>query len=81
MDDLRFYVLISTVFQLYQDDGRLIKAVCNGAPFTVEKTSPRARTRNRSVGQRLTNCATGAPIEVANELRFNLIYFYDNRHP
>ena len=29
-----------TVFQSYQDDGRLImkgKAVCNGTPFTVEK--------------------------------------------
>ena len=33
----------STVFQSYQDDGRLLmKAVCNGAPFTVEKISHRA---------------------------------------
>ena len=33
----------STVFQLYQDDGRLImKGLCNGTPFTVENISPQA---------------------------------------
>ena len=33
----------STVFKSYQDDGRLMmKAVCNGALFTVEKISSRA---------------------------------------
>ena len=37
MDDLQFYVL-STVFQSYQDDGRL--AMCNGTLFTVEKILP-----------------------------------------
>ena len=42
MDGLRFYVL-STVFQSYQDDGRLIMKGCaQWNTFTVEKTSPRA---------------------------------------
>ena len=37
------FTSFSIVFQTYQDDGRLImKAVCNGTPFTVEKISPRA---------------------------------------
>ena len=37
MDDLRFYVLFN-IFQSYQDNEKLIlKAVCNGAPITVEK--------------------------------------------
>ena len=37
------FMSFSTVFQSYQDAGRLImKAVCNGAPFTVENISPRA---------------------------------------
>ena len=27
----------------YQDDVWMIKAVCNGPPFTVEKISPRLR--------------------------------------
>ena len=32
-----------TVFQSYQDDVWMImKAVCNGTPFTVEKVSPPA---------------------------------------
>ena len=48
MDDLR-----------YQDDGWMImKTVCNGTPFTVEKISPRAGLEPgtaRSVGQRLTH--------------------------
>ena len=41
------------------------KAVCNGILFTVEKISPRAGLElgtARSVGQRLTHWATGAPI-------------------
>ena len=30
-----------TVFQSYQDDGQMImKALCNGTPFMVEKTLP-----------------------------------------
>ena len=33
----------STVLQSYQDDERLImKGLCNGTPFMVEKISPRA---------------------------------------
>ena len=37
------FMSFSTVFQSYKDDGRLImKAVCNGAPFTVEQISPQA---------------------------------------
>ena len=38
--------------------------MCNGTPFTVEKSSPRAGLEPgsaRSVGQRLTHRATGAP--------------------
>ena len=36
------FTSLSTVFQSYQGDGRLItEAVCNGTPFTVEKISPR----------------------------------------
>ena len=48
-----------TVLQLNQDDGRMImKAVCNGTPPTVEKTSPQVGLKlgtARSVGQRLTH--------------------------
>ena len=39
--------------------------MCNGTPFTVEKISPRAGLEPgtaRSVGQRLTNGATEAPL-------------------
>ena len=58
MDDLQFYVL-STIFQSYHDDGRMIrKAVCNEPPFSVGKilTSSGARNRSvRSVSQRLTH--------------------------
>ena len=36
------FTSFSTVSQSYQDDGRLIIESCNGAPFTVEKISPRA---------------------------------------
>ena len=41
MDD---FTSFSSVFQSYQDDGRLIMkgCVCNGAPFTAKKISPRA---------------------------------------
>ena len=60
------FTSFSTVFQSYQDDERLImKAVCNGAPFTVEKILPRAGIElgtARSVGQRLTHLATGAEL-------------------
>ena len=55
----RFYVF-STVFQSYQDDGRVIMKgsaqVCNGIPFTVEKISSRTELElgtDSSVGQRL----------------------------
>ena len=38
------FTSFSTVFQSYQDDGRLImKAMCNGTLFTVKKISPRGR--------------------------------------
>ena len=51
------FTSISTVFQSYQDDGRVIMKGCvQGNPFTVEKTSPRAGLElgtARSVGQRL----------------------------
>ena len=59
------FTYFSTVFQSYQDDERLIvKGCCNGAPSMVEKISPRAGIElvtARSVGQRLTHCATGGP--------------------
>ena len=49
----------STVFQSYRDDWRMImKGLCNGTPFTIEKISPRAGLElgtARSVGQRLTH--------------------------
>ena len=41
-----------------------MKGVCNGAPYTVEKITPRVGLElgtARSVGQRLTHLATGAP--------------------
>ena len=48
---------ISTVFQSYQDDGRVIMKGCvQWNPFTVERTSRRAGLElgaARSVGQRL----------------------------
>ena len=38
------FTSFSTVFQSYQDDGKLIMKGCvQGTPFTVEKISPRAR--------------------------------------
>ena len=46
----------SIVFQSYLGDERVImKVVCNGTPFTVERISPRAWLElgtARSVGQR-----------------------------
>ena len=38
------FTSFSTVFLSYQDEGGglMMKAVCNGTPFTVEKISPRA---------------------------------------
>ena len=49
MADLQFYFFL-TLFQSYQDDGRVImKAVCNGTSFTIEKipATTGARTWNR----------------------------------
>ena len=35
------FTSFSTVFQSYQDNGQMImKAVCNGTPFMIEKISP-----------------------------------------
>ena len=57
--------MLSTIFQLYQDDGRvLMNSVCNGNLFMVEKISATSgtRIRNRSLtGQRFrpTLQATG----------------------
>ena len=51
------FMFFSTVFQSYQDDRWMIKAVCNGVTFMVEKDfalSPRAVLEcgiTRSVGQ------------------------------
>ena len=53
------FTSFSTVFQSYRNDERLImKAVCNGTPFMVEKILPRAGIElgiARSVGQRLAH--------------------------
>ena len=50
------FTSFSTVFQSYQDDeGLIMKAVCNGTPFTVEKILPRTGIElgtPRSVGYR-----------------------------
>ena len=58
MDDLPFYIL-SKVFQSHQNDGWMImKGLCNGTLFAVEKISPPAGLEfgtARSVGQRLTH--------------------------
>ena len=57
------FMPFSTVFRSYQDDERMIlKAVCNGTLFTVEKILPGAGLKlrtARSAGQRLTHGATG----------------------
>ena len=49
----------------YKDDERLVmKAVCNGTSFTVEKNSPQVGLElqpARSAGQRLTLLTTRAP--------------------
>ena len=35
------FMSITTVFQSYQDNGRIImKGLCSGTPFTVEKMLP-----------------------------------------
>ena len=64
LDDLRFNVLL-TVFQSYQDDVWMIMKGCvqwNSVYGWEDFTSSEDRTRSaRSVGQRLTNWATGAP--------------------
>ena len=47
--------------------------MCNGTPFTVEKISPCVRLdlgTARSVGQRLTNWASGAPTALGRYIRF-----------
>ena len=39
------FTSFSIVFQSFKDDGRMImKGLCNGTPFTVEKISPPAGT-------------------------------------
>ena len=56
------FTSFSTVFQSYQDVGRMIiKAVYNESLFTVGKISPQAGLEPetaRSVGQRLTHCSS-----------------------
>ena len=53
------FTSFSIVFQSYQDDGQMMmKAVCNGTPFTVEKISSQVRIElgtSRSVVQHLTH--------------------------
>ena len=53
------FTSFSTVFQSYQDDGRMIMKGCvQWKPVTTEKISPQAGlelTTARSVGQRLTH--------------------------
>ena len=35
------FTSFSTVFQSYEDDGQMImKGLCNGSPFTAERSSP-----------------------------------------
>ena len=52
------FTSILTVFQSYQDDGRMIMKGCvQWTPFTLEKISPRAGIEPgtaRSLGQRLS---------------------------
>ena len=53
------FTSFSTVFKSYQDDGWMImKTMCNGTPFTIEKDPCRKRDSNLgtsiSAGQRLT---------------------------
>ena len=53
--------------------------MCNETPFTVEKLPPPSgdRTRSaRSVGQRLTHCAIGAPPEDLNMQYDTCTIFY-----
>ena len=65
------FTSFSTVFQSYQDDGRVImKGLCNRTPFTVETFSASSGDRTRaarSVGQRLIYRATGL-LSVCNVL-------------
>ena len=66
---MEWWLAILRPFQQYFShirtiDGCKWKAVCNWTPFTVEKFSPRAGPElgsAKSVGQRLTYWATGAP--------------------
>ena len=51
MDDLRFHVLFNSVSVIsvrWEVDS---ERLCNGAPFTVEKLSPRAGIELGSLGQ------------------------------
>ena len=52
------FSFFSTVFQSYKDNEKLImKGLCNGTPFTIEKISSLAGLElgtTRSVGQPLT---------------------------
>ena len=50
MDDLRFYVLFNSI-SVISGDIWIMKAVCNGTPFTVEKISPRVRIELRLLDQ------------------------------
>ena len=56
------FTSFSTMFKSYQDDGKLImKAVCNGAPFSVEKISPRAGIELGPLDQQASAKPTGLP--------------------
>ena len=47
------FTSFSTVFRSYQDNARLLmKGLCNGAPFKVEKISPRAGIELGSLDQK-----------------------------
>ena len=65
MDDLRFYVLFNTISVISERWAKHNERLCaNCTPFTIEKYAPQAGrelTIARSVGQRLTQRATGAP--------------------
>ena len=53
------FMSFETVFRSYQnDEGMMMKGLCSGTPFTVEKISTRTWLdlgTPRSVGQRLTH--------------------------
>ena len=43
MDDSRFYVLFNSISVISGRCLDVMKGLCNGTPFTVEKISPRVR--------------------------------------